>query len=99
MATVVLGRMVDAIQQITPPEQKGFIRGWHMVDHLLRVRMEWDRADDIILISVDFAKAYDSVLHEYAAPALRYLCTPPSLSRACLRHPLSSAWVKGLRWE
>ena len=39
--------------------------------------MEWDRADDIILMSVDFAKAYDSVLHEYAAAALRYLCTPP----------------------
>ena len=73
MATVVLGQMGDAIQQITLPEQKGFIRGRHMVDHLLRARMEWDRADDIILISVDFAKAYDSVLHEYAAAALPYL--------------------------
>ena len=58
-----------------------------MVDHLLRVRMEWDRTDDIILISVDFAKAYDFVLHEYAAAALRNLCTPPVRFLVCKFEP------------
>ena len=46
--------------------------------------MEWDRAEDIILISVDFSKAYDSVLHEYASAALKYLNTPPLYIRFIL---------------
>ena len=77
LSAVILSQSIDAIQQITPPQQKGFLPGRQMVDHITHVRMEWENSPDIILVSVDFSKAYDSVLHVFVAAALRYLGAPP----------------------
>ena len=43
ISTVILLQTIDALQQLIPQEQKGFLPGRHMVDHIVYARSEWER--------------------------------------------------------
>ena len=61
ISTTIMLQVMDALQQIIPPEQKGFLPGRQMVDHLVFARAEWDRLPEQAMVAIDFQKAYDSV--------------------------------------
>ena len=63
VSTVIMLQTIDALQQLIPPQQKGFLPGRHMVDHIVYARSEWERLPEQIMVAVDFLKAYDSVTY------------------------------------
>ena len=54
-------QLADALQQLIPQEQKGFLAGRNMVDHIIFARSEWERLPEQIMVAIHFQKAYDSV--------------------------------------
>ena len=73
MSTVVLLQTVDALQQSIPPEQKGFLPGHQMVDHIVYARSEWARLPEQVMVAVYFQKGYDSVTFTLMKTTLLYL--------------------------
>ena len=73
VSTVIMLQTIDALQQLIPPEQKGFLPGRHMVDHIVYARSEWERLPEQIMVAVDFRKAYDSVTFTMMEASLRFL--------------------------
>ena len=72
-------QLSDIISQITPPQQKGFIKGRFMYDHLYDAFGSWHDMSEGCFLFIDFAKAYDSVTHQFAASFFKALCFPPEL--------------------
>ena len=51
------------LQSVVPLEQRGFMTGRSMEDHLLEVTRRWRSAERGVWVSIDFAKAFDSTSH------------------------------------
>ena len=73
LTTVFLLQLSDVFQQVTPAAHKGFLPGRHMVEHTIAAVAFWNQSSVCILVAVDFAKAYDSIQHNFASAVLRYL--------------------------
>ena len=73
ISTTILLQVIDALQQIIPPEQKGFLPGRQMLDHIIFARLEWERLPEQIMVAVDFRKAYDSVTFSLMEASLLFL--------------------------
>ena len=71
VSTVIMLQTIDALKQLIPPEQKGFLPGRHMVDHIVYARSDWERLPERIM--VDFRKAYHSVTFTMMEASLRFL--------------------------
>ena len=90
-ATIAL-QLSDLISQITPKQQKGFIKGRFMQDHLFNAFGCWHDLDSGCFLFIDFAKAFDSVTHQYATVFFTRMCLPPELIRlilALFRSPMA----------
>ena len=74
-ATVYL-MMEDLVAFVTPLEQKAFIKGRFIFDHIWNVRGAWEAMRQGLVISIDFAKAYDSIHHNYMAVFFLHLALP-----------------------
>ena len=72
-------QLSDVVAQITPPQQKGFIRGRFMYDHLYDAFGGWSGLKEGCFLFVDFLKAYDSVTYQFASSFFTALCSPPEL--------------------
>ena len=72
-------QLSDIIAQITPAQQKGFIKGRFMYDHLYDAFGSWHDMHEGCFLFIDFAKAYDSVTHQFAATFFKLLSFPPDL--------------------
>ena len=48
-----------------PPEQKGFMKGRFIFEHIWEARAAWTAMDYGLFFSIDFSKAFDSVHHNY----------------------------------
>ena len=74
-ATVYL-MLEDSVAFVTPPEQKAFIKGRFIFDHMWNVRGSWEAMRYGLVISIGFAKAYDSIHHNYMAAFFLNLALP-----------------------
>ena len=72
------------LQTVVPPEQRGFMTGRSMEDHLLEVTRRWRSGAKGVWVSIDFAKAFDSTSHELMAEFLRLLGIPEAVERLIL---------------
>ena len=70
-------QLSDIISQLTPPKQKGFIKGRFMYDHLYNAFGSWHDMTEGAFLFIDFAKAYDSVTHQYAQSFFTLIALPP----------------------
>ena len=73
---VILLQLEDALQQLTAPEQKGFMRKRRMIDHIWGVQGLWETHGDGGYLTIDFLKAYNSVAHDHMSTYLRFLALP-----------------------
>ena len=90
-ATVAL-QLSDIINQITPKQHKGFIKGRLMQDHLFNAFGSWHDMENGYFLFIDFAKAFDSVTHQFAATFFTRMALPPeliSLIFALFRSPMA----------
>ena len=92
----------DFISFVTPKEQKAFIRGRSILDHISGSRGAWDHYTVGAFLTVDFAKAYDGVQRAYMCAILEY----PDVDQALialliqlLRAPFVFAVGRGVFWE
>ena len=60
----------DLISFVTPKEQKAFLKGRSILDHIWGSGGAWDHYTVGAFLTVDFAKAYDSVQHAYMSAVL-----------------------------
>eukprot|EP00670_Eutreptiella_braarudii_P021593 CAMPEP_0174365732 /NCGR_PEP_ID=MMETSP0811_2-20130205/78296_1 /TAXON_ID=73025 ORGANISM="Eutreptiella gymnastica-like, Strain CCMP1594" /NCGR_SAMPLE_ID=MMETSP0811_2 /ASSEMBLY_ACC=CAM_ASM_000667 /LENGTH=53 /DNA_ID=CAMNT_0015506613 /DNA_START=47 /DNA_END=205 /DNA_ORIENTATION=- len=51
-------QLADVWPEIIPANQKGFVPGRQMVDHLLQARAEWERLPDRTMVAVCFQRAW-----------------------------------------
>ena len=63
----------DMISSVTLREQKDFLKGRSILDHIWGSRGAWEHYTVGAFLTVDFAKAYDSVQHAYISAVLEYL--------------------------
>ena len=77
-ATISL-QIADIVAQMTPPQQKGFIKGRYMFDHLYDAFGAWKDLKEGCFLFVDFSKAYDSVTHQFASTFFTSLSFPPQV--------------------
>ena len=75
----------DLISFVTPKEQKAFLRGRSILDHIWGSRGAWDHYTVGAFLTVDFAKAYDSVQHAYMRAVLEYLGVDQALIALLIR--------------
>ena len=69
----ILLLLEDLISFVTPKEQKAFLKGRSILDHIWGSRGAWDYYTVGAFLTVDFAKAYDSLQHTYMTAFLEYL--------------------------
>ena len=74
----------DALNQVTPPQQKGFLKGRFMIDHLVSARDLWVSNKEGIYVALDYSKAYDTVSHFFAESVFRYMNMPSSITAVLL---------------
>jgi hypothetical protein len=55
---VIMIQLADVWPEIIPANQKGFVPGRQMVDHLLQARAEWERLPDRTMVAVCFQRAW-----------------------------------------
>ena len=90
-ATMAL-QLSDIINQFTPKQQKGFIKGKFMQDHLFNAFGSWHDMETGWFLFIDFAKAFDSVTHQFATTFFTRMALPPeliSLILALFRSPMA----------
>ena len=73
ITTIIMLQLADALQQFIPQEQKGFLAGRNMVDHIIFARSEWERLPEQIIVAIDFQKAYGSVSFAPMRTTLQFL--------------------------
>ena len=78
MSTTILLHLHDVFARKIPSSQKGFMRGRHMLDHGIGATMEWISRPQLIMVVVDFQKAYDSVSFNFRTVAVDYMGLPAS---------------------
>ena len=69
----ILLLLEDLFSFVTPKEQKAFLKGRSILDHMWGSRGAWDYYTVGAFLTVDFAKAYDSLQHTYMTAFLEYL--------------------------
>ena len=72
-AGTLLLQLKDLIAFVTPKEQKAFLKGRSFFHHVWGSRGAWEPYTVGALLTVDFAKAYDSVQHAYMCAVVDYL--------------------------
>lgn len=109
VSATIAPQLSDLINQITPKQQKGFIKGRFMQDHLFNAFGCWHDLDSGSFFFIDFAKAFDSVTHQYATVFFTRMSLPPELIRlilALFRSPMAlvinggagpASWGEGTR--
>ena len=74
-ATIYL-MMEDLVAYVTPTEQKAFIKGRFIFDHIWNVRGAWEGMSQGLVVSIDFAKAYEAMHHNYMTALFIHLAVP-----------------------
>ena len=49
------------------------MNGRQMLDHVIQARMEWESRTEVLLVAVDFQKAYDSVSFSFLETTLTHI--------------------------
>ena len=79
----------------TPPEQKGFMKGRFIFEHIWEARAAWTATHYGLFISIDFSKAFDSVHHNYFIAFFTHLGLPPEMI-SLIMNMLTSPFVFGV---
>ena len=79
ITAIISLQIADIVAQMTPPQQKGFIKGRYMFDHFYDAFGAWRDLSEGCFLFVDFSKAYDSVTHQFASTFFTSLSFPPQL--------------------
>ena len=84
----ILVQIEDAMAQLVPPQQKAYLRGRRMEDHLLSVMATWETPPNIGMgeawLAIDYSKAFDSVNHGLVEALLNFIQLPSFMVRICL---------------
>ena len=84
----ILVQIEDAVAQLIPPQQKAYVRGRRMEDHLVSVAAHWETpvgpGAAEAWLAVDFQKAFDSVNHALVEALLQFVNLPNFMIRICL---------------
>ena len=78
ITTTMLLQIEDLLQQVVPQEQKGYLRGQQLTDHLWHAAGAWFDMTRGFMRTIDFRKAYDSVTFNYLDAVLRVMQLPSS---------------------
>ena len=57
LSTIILCQLEDLLAHLVPPEQKAFLRGRKMIDHVFHCKGAWHATASGCFAAVDFAKA------------------------------------------
>ena len=66
LTATLLIMVQDALNQVAPPQQKGFLKGRFMIDHLVSARDLWVSNKEGTYVALDYSKAYDTVSDFFA---------------------------------
>ena len=66
----------DVVAFVTPSEQKAFIQGRFIFDHIWNARGAWQAMQEGVMIPIDFSKAYDSIQHNYMVAFFLHIALP-----------------------
>ena len=84
----ILVQTEDVFAQIIPLQQKAYLKGRRMEDHLISVMSHWEhprgQQGAEAWIAIDYSKAYDSVNHGLVEALLEFIQMPVFLVRICL---------------
>jgi hypothetical protein len=89
MMTTILVQVEDAFAQLIPPQQRAYVKGRSMEDHLVAVACAWGEklphgmAD--AWVGIDYSKAYDSVNHALVEALLAFIGMPEFMISICLQ--------------
>jgi ribonuclease HI len=87
--TTILVQVEDAFAQLIPPQQKAYVRGRRMEDHLTSVAATWGQKMPMGMadawLAIDYSKAYDSVNHGLMEALLCYIGMPSFMISVCLQ--------------
>ena len=78
-AACVSLHLQDFIAALTPVQQRGFLKGRYIFDHLWNVVCSLSSMTQGLMCPVDFSKAYNSVSHEYTASFFTLMGLPQYL--------------------
>ena len=84
LAASISLHLKDLIIYLTPLEQKGFIRGRYMFDHLYESFGSWRHYPEAAFLPIDFSKAFDSVTHTYCSVFFQMMGLPQGYVPALL---------------
>lgn len=88
LMTIILVQVEDALAQIVPAEQKAYIRGRCMEDHLVSVMATWHTKTPPGIgeawVAIDYSKAYDSVNHALVEALLIFIGMPLFMIGICM---------------
>ena len=71
-----------------PTAEKGFLKHQQMLHHVIDAKALWESTDEGTFLSIDFAKAYNSVSHVFFEAGMQYLGLPEDITDL-LVHSLS----------
>ena len=84
----ILVQVEDAMAQIVPPQQKAYLKGRRMEDHLYSVMAHWETpplpGHGEAWIAIDYMKAFDSVNHALVEALLSLIKLPTYMINICL---------------
>ena len=88
LMTVFLVQIEDVMAQLVPPQQKAYLKGRCMEDHLFSVMADWEtppvRGMGEVWVAVDYTKAYDSINHALVEALLMFIGMARFMIRVCL---------------
>ena len=85
----------DLLLYATPREQKGFMKGRFIFEHIWEARAVWIAMEYGLFLSIDFSKAFDYVHHNYFIAFLTHLGLPPQMI-SLMMNMLTSPFVFGV---
>ena len=76
LMTVLLMQIEQLLMQIVPPQQIACFKGRQMINDIWGVRSEWETANAMALLSIDYQNAFRTLSHVFIHSVLAFINLP-----------------------